>query len=120
MNMPELAAFVALIADDTERRYGYDNVELRDAYAREAALDLWMTQPGVTVAAANRILRQVHDELRRRWSQRQERNAQRRLAVDALLAELALPAGHCPNRPSRRELLSLTNSATGTFQHQIV
>jgi hypothetical protein len=99
MNLPELAAYVALIADDAERRFGTDgNAALRDAYAREATLDLWMTRPGITVAAANRVQRQVRDELRRRWSQRQEQREQRRIAVENLLAELALPAGHCPNR----------------------
>jgi hypothetical protein len=99
MNRPELAAFVALIADDAERRFGTDdNAALRDAYARDAALDLWMTQPGVTVATANGLLRQVRDELRRRWIQRQERNDQRRIDVENLLAEIVLPAGHCPRR----------------------
>src|SRR5262245_13622827 len=99
MNLPELAAYVALIADDAERRFGpEDNAALREAYAHEAVLDVWLREPGVTVAAANRLLRQVRDELQRRWRQRQEERERRRVAREALLTELALPAGHCPNR----------------------
>lgn len=120
MHMPELAAFVALIADDAERRFGCDdNADLRDAYAREATLELWMTRPGVTVAAANRLWHQVRDELQRRWSQRQARNARRRMAVEALLAELALPAGHCPNRPYASDDFVAMRPARQSFQRQI-
>jgi hypothetical protein len=121
MNLPELAAFVALITDDTERRFGADSdVAKRDAYAREAALDLWMTQPGVTVATANRVWRQVRDELRRRWNRRQERADQRQIAVAGLLAELTLPPGHCPNRPSARQVLTPMNAATQALPRQLV
>ena len=89
MKLPELAAYVALIADDAERRFGPEaNPALREAYAHEAVLDLWLTQPGVTVSTAHRMLRQVHHELRRRWSQRMEQQAEQQVAIEALLAEL--------------------------------
>lgn len=110
MNLPELAAHVALIADDAERRFGPEaNPALRDSYAHDAVLDLWMTQPGITVAAARRMMRQVHEELRRRWSRSQGERARRRLAVEALLIELELPAGHCPNDRSARDFPSAPN-----------
>jgi hypothetical protein len=119
MNMPELAAFVALIADDAERRFGYDdNVAQRDAYAREATLDLWMTQPGVTVAAANRVWCQVRDEIRRRRGQLQEERPQRRLAVEALLVELELPIGHCPNQGTARDLPGALQRGTQPYARE--
>ena len=67
MYQSELLAYVALIADDAERRFGADRYSVwHDAYAREAALDFWLTRPGVTVSRADAVRRLVRDELRRR------------------------------------------------------
>jgi hypothetical protein len=117
MNLPELAAHVALIADDAERRFGPDaNPALREAYAHEAVLDLWLTQPGVTVATAHRMLRQVHHELRRRWSQRMEQQAEQQVAIEALLVELRPASGPCPHHRSARDLSSAANPHNQSFQ----
>jgi hypothetical protein len=120
MNLPELAAHVALIADDAERRIGPEaNPALCNSYAHEAVLDLWMTQPGITVAMANRMLRQVHTELQRRWRRRQEERTQRRVAREALLAELAMPTGHCPNHRSTRDLPGTSPPVTKPFHWEV-
>jgi len=67
VNSRDLTAYVAQIADDAERRFGTDFVSAwHDAYAREAALDLWLTQPGISVAVADQVWRLVRGELRRR------------------------------------------------------
>lgn len=67
VNLSELTAYVALIADEAERRFGANRYSVwHDAYAREAALDLWLTRPGVTVSIADRVWRLVRGELRRR------------------------------------------------------
>lgn len=119
MNLPELAAYVALIADDAERRFGPDaNPALREAYVHEAVLDLWLTQPGVTVATAHRMLRQVHHELRRRWSQRMEQQAEQQVAIVALPAELWPPSGHCPNHRSTRDLPRAANPDSQSCQRE--
>lgn len=113
MNLPELAAYVALIADDAERRFGPEaNPVLRESFASDAVLDLWMMQPGITVGSARRLLRQVHAELRQRWQQRQAVREQRRVAREAVLAELTMPAGHCPNRRPMRDLPGTSHPVT--------
>jgi hypothetical protein len=69
MKLADLAACVALIADDAERRFDRaSDAPHRDAYAREAVLDLWLTQPGLTVSAAHHVLRHVRAALMRRAS----------------------------------------------------
>ena len=64
MNLTELAAFVALIVHDAEDRFGTaSNAPHRDAYAREAVFDLWLTRPGLTVSAARHLLERVRAAL---------------------------------------------------------
>ncbi|MFN8590933.1 MAG: hypothetical protein U0031_05665 [Thermomicrobiales bacterium] len=106
MNLPELAAYVALIADDAEGRFGPEaSPSLWEAYAHEAVLDLWLAQPGVTVATAHRMLHQLRTELRRRWNQRMEQQEEPQLAIEVLPAELGTSAlritqGNGPNARS--------------------
>jgi hypothetical protein len=69
MKLADLAACVALIADDAERRFDRaSDAPHRDAYAREAVLDLWLTQSGLTVSAAHHVLRHMRAALMRRAS----------------------------------------------------
>lgn len=69
LNLTELAAFVALIVDDAEYRFGPARAAAqRDAYAREAVFDLWLTRPGLTVSTAHHALRHVRAALMRRAS----------------------------------------------------
>jgi hypothetical protein len=64
MNLSELAACVALIEEDAERRFGAsDAATMGPVYLREAVLDLWMAQPDLTAGVARRVLRQVRAAL---------------------------------------------------------
>src|SRR5262245_20695676 len=119
MNVPELAACVALIADDAEHRFGFEaNLALRDAYSREAVLEFWLTQPGVTVATARRMLCQVHNELQRRWDLRREQQEERQLAIDALLTEPGLPSARCQSHRSTQHLPRMSNPGTPSLQSE--
>jgi len=58
------AAFVRRTLADAERAFGPDaDPALLCAYAREAALDVWLATPGVTVAAADQLRRRVEDSV---------------------------------------------------------
>jgi hypothetical protein len=67
MTQAEQTTFVAKVVDDAERMFGaFRDPALLEAYAREATLDLWLTETGLTVAAARQVLHQVRDEVTRR------------------------------------------------------
>ena len=67
MNLTEMAAYVALVTDDAERRLGpHNEPRMRTVFARESALDLWLAQPDMTVSLARRLANLVRGELARR------------------------------------------------------
>ena len=67
MDPNEMTTFVEQLVADAERAFGLDaEAALLERYAREAALELWLTTPRVTVSVARRALRQVYTALEQR------------------------------------------------------
>jgi hypothetical protein len=67
MDERDVETYVAQVVDNAERMFGADaEPVLLERYAREAALDLWLTRPHVTVSVAGLALSQVREEFVRR------------------------------------------------------
>jgi hypothetical protein len=67
MDYAEMEAYVAQVVDAAEATFGQDfGRTLLEAYAREAVLELWLTNPGIIVARAGLALEQIRDEIARR------------------------------------------------------
>jgi hypothetical protein len=67
MYQSELTAYATQIADGAQRRFGADRYSARhDAYTRDAALDLWLSRPGFSVAHADQVVSWARVELGRR------------------------------------------------------
>ena len=69
MDRNELTAFVDRVLANAEREFGPDApTALLECYAREAALELWLTRSRVSVYGAELALREVRAEIGRRSS----------------------------------------------------
>ncbi len=67
MNLSELTAYATQIANVAERSFGADHYSAwHDAYTRDAALDLWLSRPGFSVAHADQVVSWARIELGRR------------------------------------------------------
>jgi hypothetical protein len=69
MDQVEMEAFVARVVSESERAFRVEiDGALLEAYAREAALDLWLSGAEISVARANEALVRIREELSRRFS----------------------------------------------------
>ena len=60
MDEMAISTFAAQVVANAQRTFGGTaDAGLLDRYAREAALDLWCTTPGLTVSAVELALRRV-------------------------------------------------------------
>ena len=85
MNPEELAALVERVLAEAEDRFGpAADPALLEAFAREAALDLWQARPAVTVAAAGVAYGVLRERIGR--AARRDGLAARRSAGAALAA----------------------------------
>jgi hypothetical protein len=70
MDEHAMDTYVVRVVDDAEKTFGaHLNRALLEAYAREAVLDLWLRDPGITVHIAELALSQIRDEIARRSRQ---------------------------------------------------
>jgi hypothetical protein len=67
MDEREIETYIARVADDAERAFGRRlEGSLLELFAREAVLDLWLHEPGVTVQLATQTLDRIRAEFGRR------------------------------------------------------
>jgi hypothetical protein len=73
MDEQEMEAFVARVVSDSERTFRVEiDRALLETYAREAALDLWLSGSDITVSCANQALNQIREQISQRFARAAE------------------------------------------------